>query len=220
MSVANVISLKTADSRRHAMKAMLEGNGIKFVFWNGFNPKEDLESRDMTAMFAGRYNNELSANQRPGTYGCTYSHLELWKHLQASNFVENWALIMEDDVSISPHFKEYVNGVLLDLPADFDFCFLAGWPPDCRFSLAQRRHSRFLRRMTSFGLTSTAIYLINTTRISSIFENILPICDEIDIHISAHREALNIYLYGGAFPCALTQVAMGSDRIANDKKYD
>jgi glycosyl transferase family 25 len=67
----------------------------------------------------------------PGEYGCTYSHLKLWKHI-VDNEIDN-VLILEDDVILSQDLIKGVNFLFKIIPKDWDHIYLSGhiyfaWP--------------------------------------------------------------------------------------------
>ena len=200
------------------MEQVCERANLVFKFFNGIRPNFPKSIVcDHSPVLGGRFLNELSVENSPGTFGCSLSHALLWENIRKNNHENSGVfLVMEDDVSLSPNFRVQLSQVLAELPHEFDFCFLGGWPSDPRFRLSQPRHSSALLRMKHFCLTSTAIYLINSMRIQSLQHTLLPFLDEIDVHIAENREKIQIFLYGGASPCCLTQVRLGSERIQID----
>jgi GR25 family glycosyltransferase involved in LPS biosynthesis len=213
-----VISLPSDLARRKNILAACERAGLGAKIFDAFQPKKSKCLDSPQDLLAGRFLASLTAARAPGTYGCSMSHALLWKSLQNKvHLPDGVGLIMEDDVSLAPEFLVQLSNVLAELPRHFDFCFLGGWPSDPRFRMGQPRVSSSLALMKHFCLTSTAIYLINYMRLPNICSRILPMLDEVDVHIASFRQELNIFLYAGAYPCCLTQVEGSSSRLNFDK---
>jgi GR25 family glycosyltransferase involved in LPS biosynthesis len=211
-----VISLPAPEPRRETMKELLDGLQFPFEFYEAFNPALCLPEVAISNLLQGKFLTEFSRDKRPGTYGCSYTHLRLWSQYALRNSDLDFVMVMEDDVSLAPNFKYLLLQTISELPPTFDLCFLGGWPSDPRFQETQPCYSRFLRRMSNFCLTSTAIYILNLRKIKQFIEIVTPFTDEIDVHLASFREKLEIYLYAGAYPCCLTQVSMGSVRLHAD----
>lgn len=219
---AHVISLPDASARRRNMIATLEDARLSAEFFDAFNARDSSEADTAAAyhsLLSGKFLQEFSHINKPGTFGCSLSHLLLWDKFSTQNHEPGSVyLVMEDDVSLAPYFLPCLYRVLAELPEDFHFCFLGGWPSDPRFRLSQPKIAPTLAVMRHFCLTSTAIYLINPNLLDQIRSILVPFTDEIDVHIADARAKLNIMLYAGAAPCCLTQVGMGSQRLTLDSK--
>jgi len=72
---------------------------------------------------------------RPGWRGCRESHFALWRQAVAEN---RTMLVMEDDVTFVPDFRERLSGLLEDLPANWDVLFLGGYEQGRRLKLTER----------------------------------------------------------------------------------
>eukprot|EP00418_Pyrodinium_bahamense_P002344 CAMPEP_0179023442 /NCGR_PEP_ID=MMETSP0796-20121207/6931_1 /TAXON_ID=73915 /ORGANISM="Pyrodinium bahamense, Strain pbaha01" /LENGTH=490 /DNA_ID=CAMNT_0020719351 /DNA_START=69 /DNA_END=1542 /DNA_ORIENTATION=- len=58
----------------------------------------------------------------PGMIGCFMSHLRIWQRVVAEGHAA--VVVLEDDVVLYPDFNQRLQGLLDELPADWDVCLL------------------------------------------------------------------------------------------------
>ena len=67
-------------------------------------------------------NFDLVCFHRNGSWGCTLSHLKLWKHIIDNNIP--LATVFEDDVHFHPQWKELSEEYWNETPKDFDILYM------------------------------------------------------------------------------------------------
>jgi len=103
--ICNVINLadQRGEERRQHIKKYFGEAHLNFVFFPAYNKDKVVNKNKILTT---------------GEVALSMSHNELYKKLLRSN--EEYMLIAEDDCTIRPNFKYYLNIVLNNLPLDFD----------------------------------------------------------------------------------------------------
>ena len=111
-----VISLKTAEDRRHSVSEQLNRLGLDFEFFDALDASTPIPSH-FVEFDARAYSLNSQRNPLPGEIGCYASHLSLWKRCATSG---EPMLILEDDFEALPGFVEAIPVIEL-LLAEHDF---------------------------------------------------------------------------------------------------
>jgi len=125
-----------------------------------------------------------------GAVGCYLSHIKVWKKILEDNV--KYGIIFEDDVEFNKNITtntimNYIN----NLPNDWDILLLN--KNKVKMNLVNKEKK--LYKVYKFLCTHS--YVIKSSVINYLLENILPINQQIDFKLSclATNNILNIYLY-------------------------
>jgi glycosyl transferase, family 25 len=102
-----IISLTDAAARRARMSEMMSLHGLKFEYLDA------VRGSTVDAATLARFSNLNSMLLSPGEFGCLLSHIEAWRRLAVDDETSE-LLVMEDDVHISPNFKDVISGLRID----------------------------------------------------------------------------------------------------------
>ena len=189
-------------------KAVMEKD-LTFIieFLKQFNP--DIESKQISI-------NEFSEINDPkvliqdGPLGCYCSHLRamIYGYL---NF-EKYTIIIEDDISITN--TENIEKYLKCIPDDWDIICLGA-------SGKNRIYDEPYYKFTD-EFHSTHFYIINHKCMETLFKNLYPINDQVDVLISDLIHELNIYNIPDTVyqKCISTNTQNNLHTIFNARYYD
>jgi hypothetical protein len=191
---AYVVHLARALNRKSWMERQMSTSGFEWIFWDATDGN-DFEKDDYKGWFAGRYYECPWLTQALGTWACGISHIRLWHHLLGSPPKEGLAFIFEDDAEIHPGMADRWPEIAGELPKDWDFVFFGPW--DSRCIDDRGRHSEHFHRLIRVEATpTTTAYAVNVRRLSANLQRILPLDEEIDLHLSRRVAALKLFVYG------------------------
>ena len=111
--VINLEDERGLSRRNHVIKVMSEAN-MPFEFFKAYNKD--------TIVRNNRYIKKEHRDLINGEIALAMSHNDIYKDFLNSNDIIR--LIAEDDITIKPNFKFYLNKVINSLPIDFDFISL------------------------------------------------------------------------------------------------
>ena len=168
---------------------------LKATYWK---EKENLEN-DMTMVleFLKNFNPDIKDNKikiddfsaindeniyiQDGPLACYCSHLRamIYGYL---NF-QDYTIIVEDDISIAN--TENIEKCLKQIPDDWDIVFMNSAPKNRIYD------EPFYKFVDHFH--SGHFYIINNKCLPTLFENLYPIPDQVDVLISNLIDKLNIY---------------------------
>jgi GR25 family glycosyltransferase involved in LPS biosynthesis len=115
------VNLERRPDRKKSMEEILKFNNINnYKFYEAVDGNKLEPTYELYNLFR---NNDF--NNRRGVMGCALSHYELWKQLADSN--DEYYLIMEDDVLLSPNFKHKLNLIIKNITENiekYDIVFL------------------------------------------------------------------------------------------------
>ncbi len=92
------------------MSEIMRGHGLKFEYLDA------VRGSKVDKATLAEFSNLNSMLLSPGEFGCLLSHIEVWKWLAANN-ESSELLVMEDDVQLSPDFKDVMDGLKIDTEA-------------------------------------------------------------------------------------------------------
>jgi len=101
---------KRGEERRNHIKKYFEGAGMNYVLYPTYDKDKINKSR---------YKKFVHKDLSMGEIALSMAHNDLYKKLLNSD--QKFMLIAEDDCTIKPSFKHYLNIILHNLPSDFDF---------------------------------------------------------------------------------------------------
>jgi GR25 family glycosyltransferase involved in LPS biosynthesis len=125
-------------------------------------------------------------NLRMGQIGCALSHITILKKIQQQN--EPYGLILEDDVIIPPYFS--VED--LELPKDFDICFLGGC--NIKGEKISKKWIQPTSKNGAFNLCWHAV-LINKNNVQKIIDLLTPLKRPIDSQIRDKYDELKVFYH-------------------------
>ena len=114
---AVVINLPRNPERFAAVKASLKEAGVKY------QRVDAVEGRQMT--LAERYENVTALGRlfmTPGMIGCYMSHRKCWQETLKRG--KGPLIVFEDDVELSPDFRDKLAEAMQSLPEDWDVCLI------------------------------------------------------------------------------------------------
>jgi len=117
-----VINLERNRDRREYMARQLTNHDIPFVFYKGADGG-CLSSAEKKLYSSFKSFKTIGRDMHPNEIGCALSHIYVWKTMIDENIEE--ALIFEDDVCLSPVFKQIVMQRHDWLPDDWGVLNLA-----------------------------------------------------------------------------------------------
>jgi len=133
----------------------------------------------------------LNENQKvytyltPGAIGCAISHKKTYEYI-VNNRLKS-ALILEDDITIDEDFNNKLNGLLRNIPKDFDILFLG----------YHSTSDKYLKRVNTFYSKPTKLYglfgYIVTFEGAKKLLEIFPITQQIDSEIPLHFDKIKAY---------------------------
>ena len=176
LSINNFVHLKaTYWKNRSALETDLT---FILKFLQQFNPEIEAYDRKIN-MFSEC--NDRYINIQDGPLACYCSHLRAMIY-GYTNF-DKYTIIAEDDISIVN--TELISSFLDDVPDDWDIiCFNCipqkGLGPDTLYKFTD-------------GFHSTHLYMIRNSCMPTLFKNMYPMVDQVDVLISNTRNILNIY---------------------------
>lgn len=91
-----IISLKNSEARRHHIQSVMDGMGLSFEFFDA------AVGHDTSMLDNLQKNIDVASFKSNGEMGCAISHLALYKKIITQK--EYAAVILEDDIVLSPHF--------------------------------------------------------------------------------------------------------------------
>jgi GR25 family glycosyltransferase involved in LPS biosynthesis len=103
---------KRGEQRRNHVKKYFNEASMDYILYPA-QDKDKIDRRDKTI-----YKKFVHKDLSNGEIAVSMTHNALYKKLLSSN--EKFMLIAEDDCTIKPSFKHYLNIVLNNLPYDFD----------------------------------------------------------------------------------------------------
>jgi GR25 family glycosyltransferase involved in LPS biosynthesis len=120
-----------------------------------------------------------------GGLGCALSHIEIWEHFLSQSNGGGSILILEDDVRLSPYFKETMMNV--QLPNEYDVVYLSF--PDFGRRMASP-FTNFTSTTTSSSFSTirrvygdnwgTGGYIVSLKGIQTLLKHVYPIDEQID----------------------------------------
>lgn len=124
-----IISLEIREDRRKKIRDSFNQTSLPFEFINGVDGTK-IKLTEYSDFFSRKSVDSLSK----GSIGCILSHYKTMNAVIDSNY--DYALVLEDDVFLPKDFKLQLEGVLNNVPQDFDILYLAS-------NLSSRRDIRF-----------------------------------------------------------------------------
>lgn len=152
------------------------------LYLQQFNDKIDLD------ILCGIYMNEFSEINDPnisiqdGPLACYCSHLRAL--IFGYNNLNDYTIIVEDDISITN--TENIEKYLPCIPDDWDIICFNSAPKNHDYGDAP--YYKFIDEFHS-----GQFYIVKNTCITTLFANLYPITDQIDVLISNLHKQLNIY---------------------------
>ncbi|MBI3441226.1 MAG: glycosyltransferase family 25 protein [Proteobacteria bacterium] len=190
-----VINLKRSADRRKDMSGRLDPLKMHYSFFEAVDGQAlDLKTLPSYAglrrrLFFGR---DLS----PGEMGCLLSHRAIYQHMVDNNLDK--AIVLEDDVFLSPDFPEVV-GELLNLPLQWDMIRFLDREKVYRYSRPIRVLARKPYVLNRVLLTAGGAYGYMLTQkaartfLQHMYKNVLP----VDIlHGYVWRTGLEVFAVG------------------------
>ena len=138
-----VISIKSEDARRNAIKAHLDSLGIEFSFFDA------VDGRHMNVLEHPGYDCKRrracnGVDLKPGELGCILSHRTLYEHCLKQG--HEYVLILEDDARLHEDTKDALEA-LIQSKHNFAIIRLFGSP-----KVARGKHRKIIPLIKDFWL--------------------------------------------------------------------
>lgn len=101
-----VINMKKDTDRRVHMQTLLDGLSLSYSFIDA------VVGRDVPETTLRQFTHHSTMTLSRPEYGCLLSHVEYWKHICDESLPH--ALVLEDDVHLSPGFETVVQNIAVD----------------------------------------------------------------------------------------------------------
>jgi GR25 family glycosyltransferase involved in LPS biosynthesis len=188
------------ESRRYKdTEASASAAGLTLKKWDAVKVEEGMQDSLMeqgigSLLFKG------TKMRFKGAIGCFLAHRGLMRHIADQPHTSQGTLILEDDVTIPPDFKQGLDALVPHLPKDWDILYLDKANPK---SIKVNEHlHKFEKQMVTHNNWGNWAYLV---RNKNLKDRILPLVefmiDPIDIQLHKFADYLNIYL---AVPSLIT----------------
>ena len=188
-----VINLDRRKDRWDNISKMLDDNIIRFPAVDGLRLKN---SEQLQRIFD---NNDY--NMRRGMVGCALSHIKLYIDLYNSTEDQVYC-ILEDDITVSPDFKNKLNYLYSKLPKDWDFCYLGCHLWKQYQTLEFLNHTELplpekwdKKKSFTYSIGGTSGYLINKSGAKKLLDyiNITGMTNCIDTMQQNCADDMNLY---------------------------
>jgi len=155
-------------------------NDLSFVlqFLSDFNPKIELKPLEIDEF--SKINDD-NIHIQDGPLACYISHLRSMIY-GYTNF-KDYTIITEDDISVAN--TENIQKYIKEIPDDWDILMLN--------ACSKNKIYNNIWYKFDDEFHSTHFYIINHKCIPTLFENLYPITDQVDVLISNLHKKLNIY---------------------------
>jgi len=121
-----------------------------------------------------------------GIAGCASSHIRLWKHIRDNKL--GWVLILEDDVHFHPQFMSLFHKYWKLVPIDAKIIYHGYYD----------RPSNDKQIIIQQSVMCTHAYMIDCKGAEYLLNNLLPMYDPIDQHISEHfKNNYGCFIFNG-----------------------
>ena len=191
---ARVIHLPRHRERRDHIERQMEHAGFDWEFWPATDA-QGLQRENFRGWLSGRHLDCPWMSQANGTAASCISHLRLWHWLLGIFPDEGVAFVFEDDVEIRPHMARRWLEIRDELPVDWDFTFFS--PHDDRCLDPRGRHSEHFHRLIRVeACPAVHAYAVNVRRLSVNLPKILPLLEELDLHLARRLAGLKLFVHG------------------------
>jgi glycosyl transferase family 25 len=191
-----IINLGVDVEKRAHMEALCEVNKIEAIFIDAVYGK-----KLSNAAIQRVYNKELSIIEcgrelTLGELGCTLSHLKIYKQMLAENIEQ--AVVLEDDVLLTPEFLELVSNVS-NFPDDYELMLLGYYADEVTEKRTRSNlwsHHNIVSKLNALRLVQptygTHGYIINNAGAQKLVNELRVIKKPID-HYTGREDYLNMY---------------------------
>ncbi|GEO03213.1 hypothetical protein AAE02nite_08770 [Adhaeribacter aerolatus] len=116
----------------------------------------------------------------PGEVGCFLSHYSVLKKIVDKQIP--YALVLEDDVELSPRFPTLLNQVETEIKQGDVICFYVSVPEPCRFYKEDQidKDYFYIRPFQEELVVGAAAYLVTNDAAQKLVQNIVPMDNVID----------------------------------------
>ncbi len=182
-----VISLKFRLDRRQSIQKRFSNIPLEITFVDGI-------IYDASKVNNNHFTKKSLRYMSHGSIGCAMSHIQLWENI-ATEKIEKYYLILEDDVTFDVDFSESLAKVLKNFPTNADIFFLGSRNErlrDIRFFTNFNYCRSFNSRLGAFA------YIISVKSARKLLKTVLPIdliCGGIDtsLGISIRKDFITAY---------------------------
>lgn len=136
----------------------------------------------------------ISHTMTAGEFGCFISHREIWNLMIKQNI--NYALVLEDDITLINDFNTRLENMLKTLPKEWDiiYFFVATHPLKEKYTILNNSNLEKFKA-DGYDVTLTAGYLINKDAAKKLYMLSNEFSLAVDDFISNQINALRIQAY-------------------------
>ena len=186
-----VISIKRFTKRRSLIKKMLKRIDLKYEFFEGVDGRSiseiDLKKYSKDSSFK-----EIGRDLTLGEIGCALSHIKLYEKILKLNIKK--ALILEDDVIVSPFIKKILNNIH-KLPKNWDLINFHTETKQMLFGNYIYKKYQIAKFAKNARIERCSCYLLNIRGVKKILKHAYPVRMPAD-GLAGNLELLRINSYG------------------------
>jgi len=172
-----IINLKRSINRRKRMERKMKELELAFQFYEGIDGQV-LSQEELLKYIAPDH--QFHRQFKRGEVGCFLSHYLLYKKIVEEKIP--YALIMEDDIDISPRFPELLKIIETEIVPGEVISFYASFPEPCKLFKDKHinQHYNLIKPYSGQLVVGAVAYVITYKAAQSMMNNILPMYDVID----------------------------------------
>ena len=176
------------------MRRQMARADLDWEFWPATDART-FRRDDFRGWLYGRHLECPWMSQAHGTAASCVSHLRLWHYLLGISPAEGVAFIFENDVEVRPQIAQEWAQICGQLPEDWDFTFFTPHDPLC-LDPRGRHSEQFHRLIRVEACPAVHASAVNTRRLSINLPKILPLLEELDLHLARRLAGLKLFIHG------------------------